>query len=230
LEHILAKTGPDLVISSLTGGFSHQINAHKRIAEYLAESGGRCIFLSTANVFDGSPDSSHTEADAPYPASEYGKFKYSCEKLLQSRLGNHCLIVRLPKILSPEAADNEIRWVKNGGIVHSNLYMSYNSAENAAKAIRFCIETEKSGVVHLTSPDFMAYDEFINALLLKREQEFSYNKDLLTVAKYCGILDCDDPSLIRCGGDGNFYLSLKSIDTDTAGKFSLSCKDVVSMI
>ena len=227
LESILNDVKPDLIISSLTGNFEHQLNVHRHIAEYLKESLGRCIFLSTANVFDGSPDSSHTEADTPYPISQYGKYKYSCEQLLLDYLDNRLLIVRLPRTLSSKDAIIEVQQVENGQPVYANLYKSYNTAVNVAKAIQFCIEANRYGIVHLTSNDIISASEFMELLLSHYEKNLTYAKDFFTTESYCHALGCDDPALVRNSDDGNFYLTLSSINTDLVTNFGISCKSII---
>ena len=219
-----------MVISSLTGSFEHQLNAHRRIAEYVKESSGRCIFLSTANVFDGSPDASHTELDIPYPISQYGKYKYACEQLLQSYLGDQLLIVRLPRTLSSKSALKGLQQVENGQPVYANLYMSYNATGYVTKAVQFCIEAHKCGIAHLTSVDGMFDHEYTKLLLSHYHKNLPYTIDSFTVESYCNALGCDDPALIRCSNDGNFYLSLKSVDSDLLAKFSLSCENVIASL
>jgi len=228
LDNILSKIKPNLIISSLAGDFKQQLTVHSRIAEFLKETAGRCIFISTANVFDGSPDGSKTERDAPYPISEYGKFKYSCEQLLQKELMNKCLVVRLPRTFIIENIDNEIKQVEKNGIVFNNLYMSYNTAENVVNAIEFCIESNKFGILHLSSNDSMLQTDFIELLLSNRGRNISYTKEVLTVEKYCGIFKCEDTSLLRYSDNGYFNLSIKSNDEDITTHFDISCKDIIS--
>jgi len=165
LDSILYEIKPDLIISSLTGNFDQQLIVHKRIASFLNETNGRCVFISTANVFDGSPNDSKTEDDTPYPISAYGKFKYSCEKLLQNELKEKCLIVRLPRTLTHKDIENEVKQIEKNGSVFNNLYTSYNTAKNVVNAIKFCIEENKSGVLHLSSNDSMLQDDFVESLL-----------------------------------------------------------------
>lgn len=229
LDTMLNNIKPDLIISSLTGNFEHQFSAHEHIAKYLKKTSGHCIFISTANVFDGSPDGSHTELDTPYPISQYGKYKYACEQLLQGCLREKCLIVRLPRTLSAKDALIEIQQVENGQPVFTNFYLSYNTANNVAKTIRFCIEVNKCGIVHLTSTDIISSNEFVKSLLLHYKKNINYTVDSFTIDSYCGVLGCDDPALIRYGNDSNFYLALGSVDSDLK-KYSLSCKNVISSL
>jgi len=230
-DDILSAVKPDIVISSLTGNYKNQFLVHKRVAKHLKQYSGFCIFLSTANVFDGSPDRCHSEDDPPYPFSDYGKFKQSCEELLLQSLGeDNCLIVRLPKILAKREISNMIQQVKNGQPIYSNLYMSLNTDENVASAIQYCIDSRKSGTLHLTSYDYMSVDEYIGLLFEQSDENIKYDAKKLTVDEYCAIFNREDASVLRLSGDANFYVALKSIDVDVATRFGLSCREAVMQI
>lgn len=230
LDNMLRDIKPDLIISSLTGDFLQQLKAHTRITEYLGRSLGRAIFLSSANVFDGSPNVAHTERETPYPISQYGKYKYTCEQLLESCLGDRCLIVRLPRTLSKEGALKEIQQLEDGHPVISNLIKSYNSADNAAKAIRFCIEANKHGVIHLTSTDSISDVNHMRLLLSHFNKNAQYRTERFTLKSYCAALGCDDTNLIRCADIDELNLSLKSVDIDLPKSVSLSCKAVIDSL
>jgi dTDP-4-dehydrorhamnose reductase len=230
LDAMLDNIKPNLIISSLTGDFEQQLNAHKRINRFLYETSGRCIFISSANVFDGSPNGSKTEADTPYPISAYGKFKVSCERIIQNNLGNQCLIIRLPRTLSLKDIDSEIVQVEQNKSLFSNLYMSYNSADNVTEAIVYCIEKNKSGILHLTSDDYMLESDFMKTLLSFHRKNLSYTYESLTKITYCSLLGCDNPALLKYNNDGYFNLSLKSTDVDVSTRFGISCKKVISSL
>ena len=230
LSDILEDIKPDLVISSLTGNFEHQLNAHKQMAEYLKKSSGRCIFISTLNVFDGSTAGDHTEDVPPYPISTYGRYKRDCEKLLQEYLESNLLIVRLPKILSKTRAQEMIEQVESGQPVFSNLYMNLNTAENVAKAVKYCIEAGIFGILHLASHDYMSFDETTRRLFAYANKAPQYIAAKLTTQSYCSLLGCDDPASLKCSDDGNFYLTIRSINADISVRFGISCEEVIDLL
>jgi len=227
-DDMLGTVKPDIVISSLTGNFENQLHAHERMIKYLKQHSGFCIFLSTANVFDGSPDGCHSEADSPYPFSDYGKYKVKCEEMIKSLDEDKNLIVRLPKILAKHKTADTIQHVKSGHPIYSNLYMNLNTDENVASAVQYCIDINKSGILHLTSHDDMSVDECFKLLLKQNNESIDYEPEILIVEKYCSIFNREDVSALRVSGDNNFYLTLKSIDTDISMKFGLSCHDAIS--
>jgi len=226
-DNILGTVKPDMIISSLTGNFENQLHAHERVVEYLKQHSGFCIFVSTANIFDGTPDGCHSEVDSPYPFSDYGKFKVECEDMIKSLGKNKYLIARLPKILAKHEIAKTTQHIKSGQPIYSNLYMNLNTDENVANAVLYCIESGKSGIAHLTSHDYMSVDEYFRLLLKQNNESIDYKSETLTVDKYCSIFNRKDVSALRVSDDNNFYLTLKSINTDISMKFVLSCHDAI---
>ena len=218
LEGLLTHTSPDVIISALNGNFELQFTAHKHVADYLKKSGGKMVFFSTANVFDGAVNKAHDEKSIPFPISEYGIFKLNCEKLLQEALGDNCLIVRIPKIMTQKVAQNLIF----GEPVFRNLNISLNTAENTAGAVVKCAQAGKSGIIHLSSHDFMSVD-----IMCKYLGKSKYKTDVLSVETYADMMKCD-MDVLQLSIDGNFYLALKS-DDEISEDFSVSCRDVLDL-
>jgi len=105
--------------------------------------------------------------------------------------------------------------------------MSYNTADNVAAAIEFFIKNNKSGILHLSSNDYISQMDFIDTILAAKHMTLSYVAESLTAEAYCQILRCDDPGLLQYSNDGNFYLSLESIDNDVLNHFNISSKMAV---
>ncbi|MCL2217576.1 MAG: sugar nucleotide-binding protein [Defluviitaleaceae bacterium] len=216
LDGLLARIKPDLIISSLTGDFTQQLGAHKTMAEYLKKNGGRMIFISTANVFDGAVSGNHSEAAVPYPLSRYGKFKQSCEEMLRHESGANCLIVRLPKIISGGDSEDITGHIKKGNGFYSNLYFNFNTPENVARAVKHCIEKSKSGVVHLVSGECMSDAEWAGRTLAQAGLTMEYETSELSEESYCALLGCSDISKLAPSKNGGFYLTIICTDKDVA--------------
>lgn len=75
------------------------VDAQLRLAEKAARNGAFVIFLSTAQVFDGTKANVGPK-EALGPRSVYGKLKAEAESAL-SRLGDSVAIVRLSKVVGP---------------------------------------------------------------------------------------------------------------------------------
>ena len=219
LSHLFADISPDVVISSLTGDFETQISAHKHIAESLSDMNTHMIFISTANVFDGETDKPHAELDKPHPVSKYGKFKLECEKMLQSMLDERCLIVRIPKVMTREVANNFVF----GKPVYRNLYASFNTSQNIAEAITECIRIQKQGVLHLSSDDFMSAD--MACTLMGKS---GYAVEDLTLNTYAGMMGCALAD-VKVSADGKFYFALQSVD-NISERFAISCQDIMKKL
>lgn len=216
LTHLLEDVSPDVVISSLSGDFEMQLSAHRHIANFLRKTEASMVFVSTANVFDGAVDKPHTELDAPYPVSRYGKFKLECEQLLQLSLDERCLIIRIPKIMTEDVASNLIF----GEPVYRNLYASFNTPQNVANAIIKCIQVRKHGVVHVSSYDFMSADR---ACILMGKS--GYIAEDLTLNAYASMMDCQLTD-VKLSTNGSFYFALQSVDS-ILESFVVSCYDIV---
>jgi len=229
-DYILEAVRPDMVISSLTGQFDLQMAVHSRIAAHLKSSGHRLIFMSTANVFDGDMRGGHNEDSATHAISQYGKFKVSCEDLLKDILGEKCLIVRLPKILSRDFATKMIEQIKEGKPVYSNLYINLNTAQNVAQAIRHCIQSDKSGILHLPSHDHISIDDWERQTHKHLGESIDYKAQQLTAEHFNEMMGNDNPDLLQTRDDGNFYLTLTSNDEDIKAKFAISCEEAIKAL
>jgi len=229
LDTLCETIQPKLIISSLTGNFEQQFEIHKQLEKYLQKTSGRIIFISTANVFDGDVRGQHSEADAPYPISQYGKFKHACETLSQAGLGDRCLIIRLPKIMDSKTAAEFIKQAETGSPpVYENLHMSFNTAENVANAIKYCVDIGKHGVLHMTSSDSVSISECMHLLLAQTDKKAGYTPQRLTVKSFCTLLGCDDPSVLRHNADNEFRMDLVCADANISSQFGISCKAVLS--
>lgn len=169
--NVLETVEPDVVISSLRGDYIYQLRAHENMAKYLKEKGIRLFFISTANVYDAVTDKAHVESDDTVSKSDYGKFKISCEQLLQDIMGPLVTILRIPMVFGrntsrvTEIIDN----IKKGQpvTIYRDLYISVISDVYLAKQIAYLIENNIEGIMHLSSHDTIGYDECI-ALLTKQ--------------------------------------------------------------
>ena len=233
LAAILQTIKPDVVVSSLRGDFTDQENRHSELAEYLLRTGGRLIFLSTANVFDGCPFEPHSERDTPCPASGYGIFKYRCEQILQKKLSDQLTIVRLPKVLSKKRVQMLLAGQTQGQAfpLYLNLFMSANTDENVAREIRFIIEHELFGIYHLTSKDFISYQEFYSGIFAKSgRQDIECKTIAMSTESYCAELGNVPVDTLRGKSEGKLYLGLSTEKRSLPSEFALSCEEIVNRL
>ena len=168
INSILRQVRPDIVISSLRGDFDKQLITHENIANYLMANSGRLIYLSTANVFDGSWDRPHYEDDAQISNSDYGQFKIRCEALLRSRMGDRAILLRLPFVWGINSP--RFQEVKTGCEigklgVYTGFYSNHVSDLQVAQAIQWIIKKDKSGIFHVGTSDVISYQCFIEQLI-----------------------------------------------------------------
>ncbi|MCL2373570.1 MAG: sugar nucleotide-binding protein [Defluviitaleaceae bacterium] len=221
LGQLLREMQPDVVVSVLRGDFLKQSVAHQVMMEFLKKSDGRMVYISTVNVFDGVAGGGHREAAIPYPLSQYGDFKKSCEEMLLWGLGKNCLIARLPKIVSPADKTRALQRAQGGEVFYSNLYFNYNRPQNVAAALVHCIEARRSGVLHLTSHDALSDAQYGQILLANTAATVKAAQ--LTAEKYCHLLGGHDISRLKASDSGEICLTMACTDERINAKFKISC-------
>lgn len=165
---LLEKTRPDAVVSCLRGDFGRQLEAHRLLADLLRRRHGKLIYLSTANVFDGDLSRPHYEGDALCADSTYGQFKIACERLLQERLGEHCVILRPPEIWGWDCPRLRtlVTNVRAGTPLrtYENLSVNYAADTQIARWTAFILEHDLRGVFHVGTQDISDYTAFLDRL------------------------------------------------------------------
>lgn len=129
------------------------------------------IFCSTSNVFDASTDSPHFEKDTPSAASDYGKFKAECERVLAEMLQDKLIIVRIPTLFGHDTPrTNELRQQLRDGEtikIYTNLYSTRNTDQLLSRQLTYLIEQGLTGIFHLGTSDIMNHSEFLKKLLAR---------------------------------------------------------------
>lgn len=188
IRSILEGVHPDVVISSLRGDFDKQLIAHENIAKYLMANGGRLIYLSTANVFDGSWNQPHYEDDAQVSNSDYGQFKMQCEALLRNRMGNNAIVIRLPFVwgrTSPRLQEVKAGCEKGQLGVYTDFFSNHVSDMQIAQTIQWIIKEDKDGIFHVGTSDVINYQCFIEQLIATmgmKRPAFVFQKTSKTMA------------------------------------------------
>lgn len=164
---LLRQVRPDVIVSALRGDFGEQLSAHETAADYLKEHGGKMIFLSTVNVFDGSMDRPHYEEDPREPASGYGRFKMQCEDLLRERLNRQAVILRLPFVWGRNSPRMQAvsAGCAAGQLEVYDIQSNHASDLQAAELIEWIILEDQSGTFHVGTQDVIDYRQFIERLI-----------------------------------------------------------------
>ena len=188
LDVILASVQPNVIISSLHGGFEAQYKAHETLVEYTTATNAKLLLLSTVNVFDGKGEFPSYEDDVPFAKSDYGKYKISVEKLVQTLPKSNYTILRLPLVLgvnSPRMFQLK-QAIKHQAAfeVFPNLIISVTTANKVAQQVHYIINKELSGIFHLSSKDMVHHEDFFREISEKISEKtpifksaFSSNED-----------------------------------------------------
>lgn len=180
---ILKQVRPDIVISSLRGDFNKQLITHENVAKYLMANNGRLIYLSTANVFDGSLDQPHYEDDTRISDSDYGQFKIQCEDLLRNLMGSRVKLLRLPfvwGINSPRLQEVKAGCEIGQLGVYTDFFSNHVSDIQIAQTIQWIINENKDGIFHVGTSDVISYQCFMEQLITAmdmRRPEFVFQKN-----------------------------------------------------
>ncbi|MEL6810617.1 MAG: sugar nucleotide-binding protein [Bacteroidota bacterium] len=188
LDRILATVQPTVVISSLRGDFNSQYQAHETLVEYCLATDTRLLFLSTVNVFDGNGAYPSYENEKPHAESDYGKFKISIEKLLQTLPKENYAILRLPLVLGinaprifqlRQAIDKQAAFE-----VFPKLIISVTTADKIAQQVHYIVNKSLYGIFHLASKDVVHHDDLFKEISEKISDKnpifksvFSSNED-----------------------------------------------------
>jgi dTDP-4-dehydrorhamnose reductase len=215
LKEFIQFIKPDIVISCLRGDFDQQLKFHKELAMELRKMGSRMYYFSTTNVFDGDLSKPHSEKDTPISESDYGKFKFECEKMLTEILDERLIIIRIPAIWGKDSPRwNEIKEsIKNNKEikVYSNLVCNNHLDILLAKQVRYIIENELKGIFHLGSLDLMTQAQFYEKVL----SELDCEKSILSYNVYKNPADTG-------------YFALKSDRDDVPETLHYTNKDIIS--
>lgn len=165
---LLEDADPDVVISCLRGNFDCQLKAHALAAEFLRRRGGKLVYLSTANVFDGDLSRPHYEGDALCSDSTYGQFKIACERLLQERLGEDCVILRPPEIYGQSCPRLRAfgKSTREGSSIrtYEKLSVNYTTDVQIAQWAVYLLKHDLRGVFHVGTQDVSDYTIFLDRL------------------------------------------------------------------
>lgn len=168
IRPVLQKVRPDIVISSLRGDFDRQLTVHKIIADYLSANHGKIIYISTANVFDGSCEKPHYEDDTRNSDSDYGQFKIQCEDLLKKRLESSAVILRIPFVWgknSPRVQEIKTGCEKGELTVYTDFFSNHVADLQIAQMVQWIIEKDKEGTFHVGTSHMTNYFEFVVQLI-----------------------------------------------------------------
>lgn len=164
LAAVLDRERPEIVISTIRGGFRQQMAFHEALADLLAGDKARLLYVSTANVFDGDLSRPWLETDTPRPESDYGVFKRDCEAMLGEKLGERLVIFRLPSVWAPDCP--RIRQLnassRSGKPHHTILGDAVNVvlARQIGDYAKYVLEHELRGIFHVGTTDTADYFAF----------------------------------------------------------------------
>jgi len=168
IEQVLEDERPNIIVSCTRGDFDAQYKVHESIVDFSKKNDVNVHFYSTANAFDGDPTAIKYEDSEPLAETDYGKYKISVEKLVQS-LGESGIIIRLPMVLGPHAPRvNQLISCdisKEKVAVFKNLHTTIILASQIAFMHHYIIEKDLKGIFHFASRDLIDHDVLFKSFL-----------------------------------------------------------------
>jgi len=144
------------------------------VARAAAESGAKCVYLSTDYVFDGAKDSPYVESDATAPINVYGASKLAGEHLVRQAAPDW-LIVRVASLFGKTGARG-----KGGNFIETilanarkgeplkvvdDILISPTYTRDASRAIAQLISAGVTGIMHAANSGACTWYEFAKTAL-----------------------------------------------------------------
>ncbi|NAY93239.1 sugar nucleotide-binding protein [Muricauda sp. JGD-17] len=168
---ILERVRPDVIVSSLRGNFSAQIQAHQHLMEYLMKNKVKLYFISSANVFDAYSKYPSYELDKTLSESVYGRLKIKIENMMMRLPKEKTAILRVPMVFgntSPRIKEIKENLENKEPIeVFPNLIINVTNDDRLTQQIHYLINRNKTGIFHLGSQDLIQHEEFIKEVIRK---------------------------------------------------------------
>lgn len=166
---LLQKIQPQIIVSTLRGNFSKQIQAHSHIIEYVRQNECKIIFASSANVFDAYSKYPSYENDKTLSESVYGRLKIKIENMLLRLPKKKAIILRFPMVFgnnSPRIKKIQTSILNNEAVeVFPNLIMNVAYVDKLTQQIHYIINRNKSGIFHLGSNDLVPHEDFMTEII-----------------------------------------------------------------
>lgn len=164
LLEALEREAPSAVVSAIRGDFQAQTAFHRALADWMAGREARLLYMSTANVFDGDLSRPRTEADPPAPASDYGRFKASCEAMLREQLGDRLAVFRLATVWDSDCPRvRQLAEHSRTGQPHPTYpgcMVNITLAEQVGAYASYVLRRSLHGVFHVGTTDTVEYPAF----------------------------------------------------------------------
>lgn len=186
VRKVLTATLPRIVINSAAyvrvddcedrAQEAFQVNAIGawHIAKTCAEIDALCVYVSTDYVFDGTKSTPYVESDPTCPINVYGASKLAGEHLVR-RAAPRWLIVRMASLFGKTGArgkggnfiETVIAKAKAGEPLRivNDVRMSPTYSYDAAQAVAQLLQSDASGLLHLTNRGGCTWYELAVAIL-----------------------------------------------------------------
>lgn len=169
--HTGALTHVDKCESEKELSYKLTVKSTEILTKIASEVDAKFIYISTDYVFDGE-NGPYKEEDRVNPLSVYGKHKLAAESIVQNMLQDY-LILRVTNIYGEEERNKNfvariLDLLKEQDeieiTVPTDQFATPINARDIARAILQLIKTDKTGIYHLASTDYMSRAQVIDRI------------------------------------------------------------------
>jgi dTDP-4-dehydrorhamnose reductase len=167
------------------------VDAVEHLAKICKATGARLVQVSTDFIFDGQ-NGPYTEDDRPNPINYYGKSKLAAENIVRQFGLGRWSIVRAAMLYGTGENlkhSNLGLWMVDRLLagqpfpVFTDQWRSFTYAPDLAMGIERIIRYRKSGVYHLSSPEYLSVYDFV----LEMAQLFGFDASLVKPASWADL-------------------------------------------
>jgi dTDP-4-dehydrorhamnose reductase len=144
------------------------------VAQACAESGAKCVYISTDYVFDGSKESPYVESDGTAPINVYGTSKLAGEQLVRQAAPDW-LVMRIASLFGKVGARGKggnfietiLAKAKRGESLRvvDDIRISPTYTRDAAQALYQLLKQGATGVIHAANLGSCTWYEFSRTAL-----------------------------------------------------------------
>lgn len=186
------------------------VDGSRNVAMAAADAGARLVHLSTDVVFGGR-DRPYTEADAPDPVSDYGRWKAEAEAEV-TRLQPQSVLVRTSLLYGTDILSPAQEAVADGVWFTDELRCPVHATDVAQAIVALAQRPDVTGPLHVAGPDAVSRAEL--AVAFARQQRL-------------------DPALLRTGtlaASGLQRPATLVLDSSRAASLGITCRPLAEAL
>ena len=183
---LMTREEPTAIVNLTRGESEADFNLHKKLIEFSNSGGTHYVYASSFNACDAQLVEDHLETELPSAASEYGKFKASCERaLLES--AKKFAIFRFAATHGwapnrPSRTESFLKKIASGEkvVTPRGIIQNRTAVNDLAAMMAAIVVAGGEGIFHLGTSDASDEVDFLQRLAA----EFGYDRDVVVPGEH----------------------------------------------